>query len=96
MAWINPADQCVYIDLERILPGLSNKQTERHGVTTLLLVGPLPLLVGNLVYEACAANFGLEAVEGLTGKSSTISRSLLPGASTETIPMPAAPLLGPG
>lgn len=84
VAWINPADRCVYIDLERVLPGLSNKQTDRHVATTLMLTRPLPLLVGNLVYEACAANPGLEAVEGLAGKSSTISRSLLPGASTET------------
>ena len=84
VAWINPADRCVYIDLERVLPGLSNKQTDRHVATTLLLTRPLPLLVGNLVYEACAADPGLEAVEGLAGKSSTISRSLLPGASTET------------
>lgn len=84
VAWINPADQCVYLDLERVLPGLSNKQSDRHVVTTLLLVRPLPLLMGNLVYEACAANPGLESVEGLTGKSSMISRSLLPGASTET------------
>lgn len=84
VAWINPVDQCVYIDLERVLPDLSKKQTDRHVPTTMLLTRPLPLLVGNLVYEACAANPGLEAVEGLAGKSSTISRSLLPGASTET------------
>jgi hypothetical protein len=84
VVWINPVDQCVYIDLERVLPGLSKKQTDRHVPTTMLLTRPLPLLLGNLVYEACAANPGLEAVEGLAGKSSTISRSLLPGASIET------------
>ena len=84
VAWINPVDQCVYIDLERVLPGLSKKQTDRHIPTTMRLTRPLPLLVGNLVYEACAANPGMEAVEGLAGNSSTISRSLLPGASTET------------
>lgn len=84
VAWVNPADRCVYIDLERVLPGLSNKQTDRHVVTTLLLVRPLPLLAGNLVYEAYAANPGLEAVEGLAGKSTMISRSLLPGASSAT------------
>lgn len=83
IVWINPVDGCVYIDLERVFSGLSKQQTDRHVVTTLLLVRPLPLFVEDLVHSACAVNPGLETVEGLADRASMISRSFLPGADTE-------------
>jgi hypothetical protein len=82
VVWINPADGCVYVDMARMLQGLSKKQADRHVPTNLLLVRPLPTLIADLVQSACAASPGLETVGSLCDDGYKVSRSILPGCDT--------------
>lgn len=82
VVWVNPSEGCVYIDLDRMLHGLSKKRADRHVATTLRLVRPLPKLVAELVHSACAASPGLETVQSLFDDDYKFSRSILPGCDT--------------
>jgi hypothetical protein len=83
VVWINPSDQCIYVNFERVFPGLSKKNAERHVQTTLVLVIPLPLFVGSALFSACSANPGLEDIGALADDSLGFSRSVSLGADTD-------------
>ena len=79
IVWIRPADQCIYFNLERVFPALSQQNTDRHVKTSLNLVIPVPKFAGDALFAACAANPGLEDVGSLAEDSPNFNRSLVPG-----------------
>ena len=67
--WVNPIEGCIYVDTDRMLQGLSKKQTDRHIPTTLRLVRPLPKLLADLLHSACASNPGIGTIACLYNDS---------------------------
>lgn len=76
LAWIDPVSGWMYVDLNLVLKDLGKNPGQRHLSSTMVLRRPLPLILVNLLHDACLDNPALKTVDGLLEKNSTSRKKL--------------------